>query len=369
MKLLNRNRARLVVIGIVAAMIIGGSKVRADFTFGEPVNMGPNDEQVGPTVNLNCSQDYGPHVSADGLELYFTSSRTGQTGCIFGDSNIWLSTRPTTEDGWGPPQKLGPPVNTSADEGSATVSSDGLEMYFERWYRDADSAPNASIWVSRRPSPSDPWGETTQLDLLGDGMENEGAPALSADGLELYFTYADFEGRVGKLYVTKRETIDSPWSQPVGVGPAVNDYGCQAMCSISSDGLLLVFNDWWNCSARPGGFGETDIWLTRRAAQDNEWGPPVNLGSLVNTVFVEDQPMISTDGTTLYFSSNRCGGSGWGNYDLWQAPILPVVDFDGDGVVGMSDLTAMIGAWGTDDRLCDIGPMPWGDGVVDEADL
>ncbi|MBL7189540.1 MAG: PD40 domain-containing protein [Phycisphaerae bacterium] len=369
MKWFNDQNMRFALVAVLVALAVGGGSSKADFTFGEPINLGPNDEGVGSTVNLNCSHDYSPCISADGLELYFTSTRTGQQGCIFGDRNIWVSTRPMTEDGWGPPQKLGPPVNTSGNEGSAAISSDGLEMYFERWYSDADSALHASIWVSRRTSQSDPWDEPTQLDLLGDGEENEGAPALSADGLELYFTYADFAGRIGKLYVAKRETIDSPWSQPVSIGPAVNDYGCQAMCKISSDGLVLVFNDWWNCPSRPDGFGERDIWLTRRATRESEWEPPVNLGPLVNTAFSEYAPMISADGSTLYFGSNRCGGSGWGNYDLWQAPILPAVDFDGDGTVGMSEVLAMIDAWGTDDRLCDIGPMPWGDGVVDEADL
>ena len=51
------------------------------------------------------------------------------------------------------------------------------------------------------------------------------------------------------------------------------------------------------------------------------------------------------------------------------SPHPPVVDFDDDGSVEMDDLLAMIGSWGTDERLCDIGPMPWGDGVVDEVDL
>jgi hypothetical protein len=35
----------------------------------------------------------------------------------------------------------------------------------------------------------------------------------------------------------------------------------------------------------------------------------------------------------------------------------------------MNELLEMIGAWGTNNPLCDIGPMPWGDSVVDEADL
>ena len=46
-----------------------------------------------------------------------------------------------------------------------------------------------------------------------------------------------------------------------------------------------------------------------------------------------------------------------------------MVDFDGDGIVAMNDLLMIIESWGTDDPKCDIGPMPWGDGVVDEADL
>jgi hypothetical protein len=52
-----------------------------------------------------------------------------------------------------------------------------------------------------------------------------------------------------------------------------------------------------------------------------------------------------------------------------QVSIKPVVDFDDNGTVEMDDLLTMIGAWGTDEQLCDIGPMPWGDGVVDQADL
>ena len=33
------------------------------------------------------------------------------------------------------------------------------------------------------------------------------------------------------------------------------------------------------------------------------------------------------------------------------------------------DLLTLIEHWGQDDPLCDIGPMPWGDGKVDEKDL
>jgi hypothetical protein len=50
-------------------------------------------------------------------------------------------------------------------------------------------------------------------------------------------------------------------------------------------------------------------------------------------------------------------------------PILPIVDFNADGIVDATDMCIMVDYWGTDNPLCDIGPMPWGDGVVDVQDL
>ncbi|MHC4538016.1 MAG: hypothetical protein ACYS6K_29155 [Planctomycetota bacterium] len=54
---------------------------------------------------------------------------------------------------------------------------------------------------------------------------------------------------------------------------------------------------------------------------------------------------------------------------MWQAPIIPAVDFNGDGIVDAADMCIMIEHWLTDYPLCDIGPMPWGDGIVDVEDL
>ncbi len=47
----------------------------------------------------------------------------------------------------------------------------------------------------------------------------------------------------------------------------------------------------------------------------------------------------------------------------------PIVDFNGDGIVDSADMHIMIDYWGTDESLCDIGPTPFGDGIVDVQDL
>ena len=123
MKWLNSQRIRLVLIGFMAAIVFGGGNARADFTFGEPVNL-------GPTVNGD-SFDQKPCISVDGLSLYFASDRPG--GYDEAMDDIWLSTRPTVDDPWGPPENLGSVVNSEVGEFHPSISGDELELYFERF--------------------------------------------------------------------------------------------------------------------------------------------------------------------------------------------------------------------------------------------
>jgi hypothetical protein len=44
-------------------------------------------------------------------------------------------------------------------------------------------------------------------------------------------------------------------------------------------------------------------------------------------------------------------------------------DFNGDGKVDTDDLLILIANWGINEPLCDIGPIPFGDGIVDIKDL
>jgi len=367
MQWFNGSRIRVAMFTMVVGALAGGGSARADFTFDRPTNLGASDKEVGPFINLNCSNEYSPCVSADGLELYFTSTRTGKTGCVFGDWNLWVSRRATKDDAWGPPESLGERVNSPESDGAPCLSPDGLELYFQS--DRPGSVGEGDIWVVRRAAKDAPWGEPENLGPPVNSLTWDFNPCLSSDGLEMYMAFdAGGSQFQPKLAVTRRPAKDAPWEAPMVLGPVVNSWPCQDTPWISTDGLVLFFSDYWGCP-RPGGYGDRDLWFSRRATKESEWGPPVNLGPQVNTAWGELFPMISADGRTLYFSSNRCGGSGWGNYDLWQARIVPVVDFDEDGEVGMTDLLTMIGAWGTDNPLCDIGPTPWGDGVVDAADL
>ena len=117
------------------------------------------------------------------------------------------------------------------------------------------------------------------------------------------------------------------WSTPTNLGPLVNSPVVDQGPAISKEDLSFFFS-----SNRPGGFGGNDIWVAQRASVDDPWGPPVNLGSVVNTADSEGGPSLSRDSHWLFMNSNRPGGFGlndvWVSYrehihdDFgWQAPI------------------------------------------------
>jgi hypothetical protein len=106
--------------------------------------------------------------------------------------------------------------------------------------------------------------------------------------------------------------------------------------------------------------------MTRRATLSTPWQAPVNLGPKVNSS-VEDLPRISPDGRTLYF--RKVPTQDPRTWDYWQAPILPIVDFNNDGIVDLRDFCRLAQYWGQNESSVDIGPNPWGDGRVDIQDV
>jgi len=107
--------------------------------------------------------------------------------------------------------------------------------------------------------------------------------------------------------------------------------------------------------------------MTTRASKNDPWCPPVNLGPSLNTPSQDWPGCFSPDGSTLHFSSSRAGGQGVS--DLWQVSLKPVVDFNGDGEVDLADMSLLEANLEKSNPLYDIGPFPWGDGVVDEKDM
>jgi hypothetical protein len=337
----------------VIVVVTVSTRAQADFTFGEPTNL-------GPTVN-SPSLDGTPNISADGLKMYFQSTRPGGLGY----EDLWVSTRQSASEPWGSPVNL-TTVNSAYREAFPSVSADGLELYFSDYYYGPDrpgGQGGQDLWMTSRTSLNDPWDTPINLGPVINSSAQEVSVSISNDTLVMIFASNRAGGRgSGDLYRSTRLTAEDSWGIPVNMGPTVNTSSFDAEACFSADGLSLIF-----CSERPGGFGSYDLWMTTRKSRNGSWQPPVNLGASLNTSSSDGAPALSHDMKTLYFASSRPGG--YGNDDIYEASILPVVDFNGDGIVDATDMCIMVDHWGMDDPSCDIGPMPWGDGIIDVEDL
>ncbi len=128
-----------------------------------------------------------------------------------------------------------------------------------------------------------------------------------------------------------------PWSAPVNLNAVTLSDGtaCPAVVNstspdvndthpaISKDGLSLYFASTWPGPNSNGKVvNDYDLWVTQRPGLDACWGPPVNLGTVVNSPFQDFAPNLSPDGQWLFFHSKQhqqdsCG-TGAVN-ELWAA--------------------------------------------------
>ena len=212
----------------------------------------------------------------------------------------------------GPPRNVGEPINTPSIEVGPNLSADGLTLYFVS-DRPGGYSGTAELWMSTRATTRDPWQTVANV---GPPVNSHSAasPSISADGLELFF---DNGLRVrpggqggGDVWFAQRATTASNWNEPQNLGPVVNSSFNDGVPKLSRDGLTLFFS-----SDRPGGSGGRDIWVTSRASRAEPWTAPVNLGAAVNGPGSDWCPAISPDALLLIFQSDRPGG--FGGDDFW----------------------------------------------------
>lgn len=131
---------------------------------------------------------------------------------------------------------------------------------------------------------------------------------LSPDGRTALWFSRDRPGGAGgyDIWVARRAAKGWQPAEPVPFNSAGRDFDP----AFSADGRFVYF-----CSDRPGGSGGDDVW--RVAVQGARFGEPTNLGPAVNSSGKEFAPMLSPDGATLLFSSDRPGGAG--GHDLYTA--------------------------------------------------
>ena len=226
-----------------------------DDPWGPPHNL-------GPAINTSSS-DFAPDLTIDGHHLYMNSDRPG--GC--GGSDLYVARRQDKDDdfGWRRPENLGCAVNTTYDEAGPLFFEDeatGVQTLYFTSFNRPGGLGDFDIFVSTRSSDDELWGPGVDVTEL-NGPYRDTRTAIRRDGLELFIS-SDATGRPGgvggqDLWVATRATTADPWSAPVNLGPTVNSTSFDGAPALSFDGTTLYF-----FSARPGGYGLNDLYVTTR---------------------------------------------------------------------------------------------------------
>lgn len=170
---------------------------------------------------------------------------------------------------------------------------------------EVDGYYSSDIYVSH--AVNGVWQKAKSIGTQINTPDDEEAVGMNPSGNELVI-YLDHIDELGDIYYSERK--GNTFSRPVKYNDAVNS-GFESSGSLSPDGEELFF-----ASMRAGGYGETDIYMTKKLP-NGDWATPQNLGDKVNTPYKEDFPWLDVDGRTLYFSSQ--GHSTMGDFDLFKS--------------------------------------------------
>lgn len=201
------------------------------------------------------------------------------------------------------PRNMGDSINSYESEYFPSLTIDGKKLVFTRRLGNR----NEDFFESNRLTGT--WEKAKSMPGKVNTDNNEGAQNISQDGTVLFFTGCNFpqgEGSCDLYY-----SVNSPvgWSVPIPAGRNINTEFWESQPCLSPDKKALYF-----AARGPGCIGGSDIFVSY-LNDKGVWGVPQNIGKQINTTGDESSPFLHADNQTMYFTSN--GLTGYGGDDLF----------------------------------------------------
>jgi hypothetical protein len=242
--------------------------------------------KVGPPISVPLVTDGNATLSPDGLRLYYDSDRTDLPGAQ-GARDMWVSRRACTEAecAWQPPVNLGDHINTTYVDGLPTISDDGHLLFF--------------------------LSHATRPDCPAEPNEPDATRPCDAD-----------------IYVSWRSDTndDLGWGMPVALPPGVNtsnEDNVSAFVTVGEPGRGNLY-----FARTPAGSGSSDIMVVpiRVVSRGHAsgpvvemLGPPVAVDELNHPLALDAVGGVRADGRELFFTSSLERPGGMGALDIWTS--------------------------------------------------
>jgi hypothetical protein len=137
-----------------------------------------------------------------------------------------------------------------------------------------------------------------------------GAPSTTPDVMTMIYEDSPTNSSTThSLSIATRTDISAPFSSATPTNLTAGDGAYNYAAAISADALTVYFQS----ETAPG---NVDIYVATRPNTSLPFGTAVPVTE-VNTPANEGDPFITADGTTLYFDSDRPGGTG--GWEIYSA--------------------------------------------------
>jgi Tol biopolymer transport system component len=231
-----------------------------------------------------------PALSPDELTLYLTRDSSA------GNRDLFVAARSRTTEPFGAPAAI-TSVNSSSNESTATVSSDGLTLLFQSA---RVTGQGDHLYVATRTSAIAAFGAPALVAGVASPVmtDDDTEPFITSDGQELWF----ISSRTGSLDIYRATKAGAGFANPVAVAE-LNSASSEEHVTLSADRLTVYFS---SNRPGPGAQGGVDIYRARRTTTADGFGAPVLVTELSTTG--NDNPRwLSADNCRLYLHSNIGG--------------------------------------------------------------
>jgi hypothetical protein len=196
-----------------------------------------------------------------------------------------------------------------------TVYKDGrwqmsvISPLFDTAYSNADPfiAPDSALYfISNRPRNASDTTADYDIYRLVKKANDYGAAeyvnGVNSDSTEYYISVSRqgnlyfSSDRDGNLDLYSSHKTPNGYTKPVNLGTVVNTLYDEHDPLIAPDESFLIFP-----SSRPGGVGEADLYISHRL--NGQWQQPALMAHGINTKQYEYCPYLSPDGKYFFFSS------------------------------------------------------------------
>ena len=293
--------------------------------------------------------EYSPVLAGDDYsQLYFSSTRNQAKGDelsgITGTKNADIFFSQKDDKGkWSKPEPIESELNTELDEGACAFTPDSKTMYLTLCKTDPSYPRFAQIATAQRSDAS--WSKATPLEITKDTLSTFAHPAVSPDGMWLYFV-SDMPGGMGGYDIWRIQMTSHGLIGLENLGTPINTPGNEMFPTFRPNGELYFSSD-----GHPG-FGGLDVYIAKPDSTHWELEHP---GAPLNSAGDDFGMTFEGLHNRGYFCSNRGDARGWDHiYSFEKQEVVQTVKgwvYEKDGYELPEALVYMVGNDGTNLKL------------------